>query len=91
MSYGMVLCASNETHDAVDPIVPPEGVPNGEAVMVEGFPGPPLEEVNPKKKLLEKLFPDMVTDAAGAACYKGARFMTSKGPFTSAIAGGHVA
>ena len=28
------------------------------------FPGPPLEEVNPKKKILEKLFPDMNTDAS---------------------------
>jgi tRNA-binding EMAP/Myf-like protein len=36
MSYGMVLCASNEAHDQVDPIIPPEGVPLGERVTFEG-------------------------------------------------------
>ncbi|KAG1659459.1 hypothetical protein FOA52_007929 [Chlamydomonas sp. UWO 241] len=91
MSYGMVLCASNNTHDLVDPVLIPEGVPNGEAVTFEGFPGPPEEQVNPKKKLLEKLFPDMVTDAAGVPNFKGAVFMTSKGPITSTIPNAHVA
>jgi len=27
------------------------------------FPGPALDEINPKKKILERLFPDMKTDA----------------------------
>lgn len=29
MSYGMVLCASNDDHTVVEPIKIPEGVPNG--------------------------------------------------------------
>ncbi|GAX75792.1 hypothetical protein CEUSTIGMA_g3235.t1 [Chlamydomonas eustigma] len=91
MSYGMVLCASNDAHDQVDPVIPPQGVPNGERIVFEGFPGPPLEEVNPKKKILEKLFPDMKTDAGGVPNYKGAYFMTSKGPVTSTIPNAHVA
>ena len=32
-----VLCASNDSHDVVDPIVPPEGVPNGERITFEGW------------------------------------------------------
>jgi hypothetical protein len=86
-----VLCASNDAHDLVDPIDPPAGVPNGERVTFEGFPGPPLDEVNPKKKITERLFPDMVTDASGTPSYKGARFMTSQGPITSTIPNAHVA
>jgi aminoacyl tRNA synthase complex-interacting multifunctional protein 1 len=31
-----VLCASNDSHDKVDPITPPEGVPCGERITFEG-------------------------------------------------------
>lgn len=31
-----VLCASNDAHDAVDPIIPPEGAAIGERVTFEG-------------------------------------------------------
>ncbi|KAF8056858.1 Aimp1 [Scenedesmus sp. PABB004] len=80
MSYGMVLCASNDAHDAVDPITPPEGVPNGERVTFEGFGGAPLEEVNPKRKILERLFPDLTTNAGElkAAFYAFASFGSSQ-------------
>eukprot|EP00195_Chlamydomonas_chlamydogama_P011043 CAMPEP_0202890242 /NCGR_PEP_ID=MMETSP1392-20130828/727_1 /ASSEMBLY_ACC=CAM_ASM_000868 /TAXON_ID=225041 /ORGANISM="Chlamydomonas chlamydogama, Strain SAG 11-48b" /LENGTH=435 /DNA_ID=CAMNT_0049573779 /DNA_START=27 /DNA_END=1334 /DNA_ORIENTATION=+ len=91
MSYGMVLCASNDAHDQVDPVNIPEGVPNGERITFEGYPGPPLEEVNPKKKILERLFPDMKTDDKCVPNYKGAVFMTSKGPITATIPNGSVA
>lgn len=59
-----VLCASNDAHDQVDPVIVPEGAAIGERIKVEGFDGEPLAEVNPKKKILEKLFPDMKTDAS---------------------------
>ncbi|PNW84493.1 hypothetical protein CHLRE_03g145967v5 [Chlamydomonas reinhardtii] len=90
MSYGMVLCASDDAHGTVDPVNVPEGVPVGERLTVEGFSNPPLEEVNPKKKLLERLFPDMKTDAAGVPTYKGKPFLTSKGPLTSTVPNGWV-
>lgn len=85
MSFGMVLCASNETHDQVVPVAVPEGVPDGERCTVEGYEAAPLEEVNPKKKILERLFPDMKTNSDGVPCYKGAVFKTSKGPVTSPL------
>ena len=31
-----VLCASDASHEKVDPVAAPEGVPNGERVMVSG-------------------------------------------------------
>ena len=91
MSYGMVLCCSNGDHTQVDPVDPPQGVPNGERVVFEGFPGPPLDEVNPKKKILERLFPDMKTDEGGYPNFKGAKFMTTKGPVTGTISNASVA
>ena len=52
--------------------------------------GTPDEVLNPKKKIFERIAPDLVTDAAGTAMYKGVPFMTSKGPLTSAIVNAHV-
>ncbi|KAK9808921.1 hypothetical protein WJX72_006429 [[Myrmecia] bisecta] len=85
MSYGMVLCASNAAHDKVDPIIPPEGVPLGEKIVFSGFEGEPEAVLNPKKKIFEKIAPDLATDAIGVANYKGVPFMTSNGPVTSSI------
>jgi aminoacyl tRNA synthase complex-interacting multifunctional protein 1 len=85
------MCASNAAHDRVEPVAPPVGVPLGERVTFEGYSAEPLAEVNPKKKVLERLFPDLTTDAKGTPCYKGVPFMTSQGPCTSGIPGGSVA
>ncbi len=63
MSYGMVLCASNDDHTEVDPINPPEGAALGERVTFEGYSGEPEAVLNPKKKIFEKIAPDLVTDA----------------------------
>lgn len=90
MSYGMVLCASNETHDRVEPVVVPEGAALGERVAVQGYDKPPIDEIKPNKKILERLFPDMKTDADGVPGYKGVPFTTSKGPLSSSIPNGWV-
>lgn len=91
MSHGMVLCASNDDHTVVDPITPPQGVPNGERITFEGYTNAPLDEVNPKRKILERLFPDLQTNADGVPTYKGVPFMTSKGQVTSTLPNAHVA
>ena len=57
-----VLCASNATHDQVDPVDPPEGAAVGERVTFQGFEGAPEPVLNPKKKVFEKLAPDLQTD-----------------------------
>ena len=58
-----VLCASNEAHDKVEPVLVPEGVPVGERIRFDGFDGPPEAVLNPKKKLWEKIAPDLKTSA----------------------------
>lgn len=63
MSYGMVLCASNNDHTQVDPIIPPQGVPLGEKVIFEGYEKEPEKQINPKKKIFEKIAPDLTTSA----------------------------
>ena len=58
-----VLCASNDAHDKVEPVLVPEGVAVGERVSFEGFPGAPEPVLNPKKKLWEKIASDLTTNA----------------------------
>ncbi|KAI3431480.1 hypothetical protein D9Q98_004532 [Chlorella vulgaris] len=85
MSYGMVLCASNDAHDQVDPIIPPEGVPLGERVTFEGYSKEPEAQLNPKKKQFEKLAPFLRVDAGGICEFRGTHMMTSKGPVTATL------
>ncbi|EIE26032.1 nucleic acid-binding protein [Coccomyxa subellipsoidea C-169] len=85
LSSGMVLCASNASHDKVDPIAPPPDAQIGERIKFEGFTGEPDAQLNPKKKIFEKLADDLVTNADGLAVYKGIPFMTGKGPVTASI------
>ncbi|XP_010525413.1 PREDICTED: aminoacyl tRNA synthase complex-interacting multifunctional protein 1 [Tarenaya hassleriana] len=85
LSEGLVLCASNEDHTVVEPLLPPEGAKPGERVSFSGIEGKPEEVLNPKKKQLEKITPNLFTDEKGVATYKGIPFMTSAGPCSSKI------
>ncbi|XP_018434796.2 uncharacterized protein LOC108807056 isoform X2 [Raphanus sativus] len=85
MSEGLVLCASNEDHSVVEPLLPPAGAKPGERVSFSGVEGKPEDVLNPKKKQLEKITPHLYTDESGVATYKGIPFMTSAGPCTSTI------
>eukprot|EP00884_Botryococcus_braunii_P011222 jgi/Botrbrau1/200/Bobra.0022s0180.1 len=85
MSYGMVLCASDSSHEKVDPINPPAGAAIGERIAFEGYNGEPEAVLNPKKKVFEQIAPFLVTDADGVARYKDVPFMTSAGQVTATI------
>ncbi|MBA0841407.1 hypothetical protein Goarm_003898 [Gossypium armourianum] len=85
MSEGLVLCASNEDHTKVEPLLPPEGAKPGECISFSGIDGKPEDVLNPKKKQLEKITPNLFTDEKGMATFKGIPFMTSAGPCTSSI------
>jgi len=81
-SQGMVVCAAQEDEDGgkVEFIEPPLGAKVGERIMVEGFDGEPATENQVlKKKMLNVIFPDLVTDANGVATYKGVALATSAG------------
>mmetsp|Transcript_7474 Transcript_7474/g.14166 ORF Transcript_7474/g.14166 Transcript_7474/m.14166 type:complete len:532 (-) Transcript_7474:69-1664(-) len=80
-SHGMVLCASNQEHTAVEFVVPPEGAKIGERLTFEGLAGEPEPESKiQKKKILEKLAPDLKTDEKGVVVWKGIKSITSAGP-----------
>uniref|UniRef100_A0A1D1Z7W7 Putative methionine--tRNA ligase n=1 Tax=Anthurium amnicola TaxID=1678845 RepID=A0A1D1Z7W7_9ARAE len=89
-SCGLVLCASNQDHTAVEPLLPPEGAMLGEHVMFSGFEGKPEDVLNPKKKQLEKITSHLYTDDKGVATFMGVPFMTSDGPCTSSIFNGGI-
>lgn len=75
----------------VELVEPPPGAAVGERVTVEGFPGEPDEQLNPKKKVFEAVQPDLATSAERVACYKGVPLMTSAGPCTApSVAGGSI-
>jgi len=97
-SAGMVLCASLGAHDAkpedrkVEPLNPPKDCQPGTQIFFEGFTGfKPDDELNPKKKHLEKVLPDWTTTGDLVAVYKDKPFMTPSGPCTvKSIVGGTI-
>ena len=79
-SHGMVLCASNADHTAVEFAVPPEAAKIGERIVFEGFEGDPEPENKvAKKKIFDKLSPDLKTDNDGIVVWKGVKGVTSAG------------
>jgi len=71
-SHGMVLCASNADHTQVKMVIPPESATIGERVAFEGFEGNPEPENRvAKKKVFEKVAPDLKTDDKGSVVWKG--------------------
>lgn len=54
MSHAMVMCAS--TPEKVEILCPPSGSKPGDKVTVEGFPGTPDQQLNPKKKVFSSFF-----------------------------------
>merc|ERR1712150_262659 len=70
-SKGMVLCASVTKEDGtkcVEPLIAPHGAVPGDRVLVEGYEdGQPDEQLNPKKKVWEKLAVDLKTSSSHSA------------------------
>ncbi|XP_017093788.2 aminoacyl tRNA synthase complex-interacting multifunctional protein 1 [Drosophila bipectinata] len=69
-SEAMVMCAS--TPEKVEVLSPPAGAVPGDLVYCEGYPRQPDAQLNPKKKIFEACAPDLKTNDALVACYKGA-------------------
>ena len=79
-SHGMVLCASNVDHTQVEFVVPPSDTPIGERVVFGGLEGEPEPENKiAKKKILEKVLPDLKTNEVGTVIWKDYEAQTSKG------------
>jgi methionine--tRNA ligase beta chain len=70
-SHGMVLCASSADHTAVELVVPPEGAAVGDRVTFGNLTGDPEPENKvAKKKIFEKVAPDLKTDQSGNVVWK---------------------
>ncbi|CAD7699885.1 unnamed protein product [Ostreobium quekettii] len=88
-SHGMLLAASDASHEVVEPLDPPEGAAVGERVWF-GEPDPegqaPPEPPNrlQKKKIWEKLQPKLGTNGERVATFNGAPMSTSAGAVTAA-------
>ncbi len=85
-SRGMVLCSSkDEDPKDVEPLWAPEGSQPGDRVVVEGYEeGKPDDQLNPKKKVWDKLAVDLKTAAdSGLAQWQGNTLGTAKGPVLS--------
>jgi aminoacyl tRNA synthase complex-interacting multifunctional protein 1 len=82
-SHGMVLCASNNDHTKVEFVVPPPDSKIGERAHFQGIDPnkdpEPENKVN-KKKMFEKLAPDLKTDSEGFVVWKEHKATTSAGP-----------
>ncbi|KAK9811587.1 hypothetical protein WJX72_006591 [[Myrmecia] bisecta] len=94
-SNGMLLCASDASHEQVEPLMPPEGAAVGERVYFGegGEQQPEADSPNKvqKKKTWEAVQPDLKTTADRVASYKGLPMLTSAGPVTAAtLAGGNI-
>lgn len=73
-SQGMVLCTS--TPEAVEPLNIPEGSNPGDRIYVDGYQGTPDPQLNPKKKVWEKLQADLKTNDTGEATWQGNFLLT---------------
>ena len=79
-SKAMLMCASVDEPRAVEPLDPPEGSAPGERVFFEDHAsGKPDDELKPKKKVWEKLQPDLRTNGDCIAEWQGNIMKTKLG------------
>ena len=83
-SHGMLLCASDDSHEKVELLVCPEGAVPGERIKFGAWDAEQAEAHTEnqmkKKKTWEKVAPDLKTTADCVAAYKGLEMVTSAGP-----------
>jgi len=90
-SQAMVLCGKAADGSAMELVEPPEGVPLGERVVCAGHEQEPESQLNPKKKIWEKVQPTLKTSAQCVVSFEELPLMTSKGACTvKSIANGAV-
>ena len=80
-SEGMILAAS--IGEQVEILVAPESAKAGSPVVLEGFERTPDAVLNPKHKIVEKVKPEMKTNDACEATYKGVVFSVNGEPCLS--------
>lgn len=79
-SQGMLLCASDKDHTTVEVLTVAEGSKPGERITSDMFIDAPDPQLNPKKKIFEKVQIDLTTNDSLEVTYKGELLRTSAGP-----------
>ena len=94
-SDGMLLCASNADHTAVEPLDPPAGAAPGARVVLasvadaDAVPAPATANQVAKKKVWEGVQPELATTADRKAAWKGDGLVVAGvGEVTCATLGG---
>jgi aminoacyl tRNA synthase complex-interacting multifunctional protein 1 len=90
-SQGMVLCASSDDHTVVQLVDAPAGSKPGDRVVFKGFDGEPATPAQiAKKKIFEKLAPDLKTDEHGVAHWGSVPFTVGGELCRSSVTNAHV-
>jgi len=79
LSTAMLMCASQESPRAVEPLIVPEGSAPGDRVFFDGCQGEPEPELKPKKKVWERLQPDLHINASLCAEWQDQAMITKLG------------
>ena len=82
-SHGMLLCASDNEHANVDPLLPPDDAPIGELVTFAGHRVAPVAPGNRATKAFDRVADRLSCREDGVARYEDTPFMTSAGPCVS--------
>ena len=90
VSAGMLLCGSNNDHRKVEPLLVPDGTPNGELITFEGHASAPIEPSNKSSKIYGKICDNFKVNEQGEATYEGVVFDTSAGPIKSSFINGNI-
>ncbi|KAH7981981.1 hypothetical protein HPB52_002493 [Rhipicephalus sanguineus] len=86
-SQAMVLCASVQEPRQVEPLKPPSNCSPGDRVFIEGYEDASIQpdsQLNPKKKIWEKLQVDMKVSTSLVAEWSGCAFIVNGQPVTCA-------
>eukprot|EP00602_Paraphysomonas_sp_CaronLab_P013851 CAMPEP_0185043994 /NCGR_PEP_ID=MMETSP1103-20130426/43209_1 /TAXON_ID=36769 /ORGANISM="Paraphysomonas bandaiensis, Strain Caron Lab Isolate" /LENGTH=157 /DNA_ID=CAMNT_0027584223 /DNA_START=409 /DNA_END=879 /DNA_ORIENTATION=- len=79
LSQGMLLCASDQDHTKVEPVLPPDTAHIGEPVTFEGHLSAPVEAGNKATKAFGQIVSKLCVNSHGVATYDGISFKTSQG------------
>ena len=77
---GMLLCASDKAFTTVEVLIVPEGSKPGDRITTDMFTEAPDPQLNPNKKIFEKVKTDLTTNNSLEVTYKGELLRTSAGP-----------
>lgn len=84
LSQGMLLCASRLEPRQVEPLDPPPDSSPGDRVFIEGYEeDKPEDQLNPKKKIWEKLQAGLRTSHKCVANWQGNNLLTGRGVIRS--------